>query len=67
MTKLKDPEDLLKHLPATKEQLGVKMGISYGQVNTLINRYVSELRIHQWGQELTDKGTLTNVYHKTEK
>lgn len=67
MVKPRDPETVLIHLPATKEELCLKMNLSYTQINTLLKKYCTDRLAHTWGQQVTDKGTFADVYYKTEK
>ena len=57
----------LSHLPATLQQFEERTGLSYNGARMRLRKLVKAGLAEQWGQTLSDKGTLVDVYVKKEK
>ena len=57
----------LAHLPATLQQFEERTGLSDHGARMRMRELVKAGLVEQWGQPLSDKGTLVDVYVKKEK
>lgn len=57
----------LSHLPATLQQFEERTGLSDNGARMRMRKLVKARLAEQWGQTLSDKGTLVDVYVKKEK
>lgn len=57
----------LSHLPATLQQFEDRTGLSDNGARMRMRKLVKAGLAEQWGQTLSDKGTLVDVYVKKEK
>lgn len=64
MTVQRDPETLLTHLPATKEEMARKMCLGDIRITQLLKKYRKQKPVFQWGQKLSARGTLVNLYNR---
>ena len=57
----------LSHLPATLQQFEERTGLSDHGTRMRMRKLVKAGLAEQWGQTLSDKGALVDVYVKKEK
>ena len=57
----------LVHLPATREELSIRLGVSITQARSIAKNLIDNRYAEQWGQAPTDKGVGTAVLHATGK
>lgn len=54
-------------LPATRGELAERLTLKRGSVDRIVQGLIKQGYAHEWGDKLTDKGTLVPVIHATEK
>lgn len=54
-------------LPATREELEQRLGLKPGSGQHIVRHMLSKGYAREWGDKLTDKGTLVPVIHSTGK
>ena len=54
-------------LPATREQMAQRLRRSKAWATEIAKHLIDSRLAHEWGTELTPRGTLAPVLHKTEK
>ena len=57
----------LAHLPATREELSIRLGVSITQARSIAKNLIDNRYAEEWGQAPTDKGVWTAVLHATGK
>ncbi len=57
----------LAHLPATREELSTRLGVSITQARSIAKNLIDNRYAEEWGQAPTDKGVWTAVLHATGK
>ena len=57
----------LAHLPATREELSTRLGVSITQARSIAKNLIDNRYAEEWGHALTDKGVWTAVLHATGK
>ena len=62
-----DLTESLAHLPATLQQFEERTGLSDHGARMRMRKLVKVGLAEQWGQTLSDKGTVVDVYVKKEK
>lgn len=54
-------------LPATRAELAERLALKRGSVDRIAKGLIKHGYAHEWGSQLTDKGTLVPIIHSTGK
>ena len=57
----------LAHLPATREELSTRLGVSITQARSIAKNLIDNRYAEEWGSKPTNKGTLASILIATGK